>query len=396
LARTAATHGVSTGDVSVDFAAVLARKDRMIDNWVDSSTDSLEHLDGLALIHGQARFVGSVDDGHVVTVDGRSLVAAKVFLNVGTRAAQPPIPGLDDVDWLDNDRILHLDALPDHLVVIGGSYIALEFGQMFRRFGSAVTILERGRHVASREDDDIAAEITRFLVEEGVDIRTGVNVEAVAVDGAGIRVDTDTGPVTGSDLLVAVGRTPNTDLLDLPAVGLETDERGMITTDGTFQTSVDGIWALGDINGRGAFTHTSYQDQQILVDSLTGGSRTADGRIPTYAMFTDPPLGRVGISEREARQSGQRVLMATFPMSEHTRAILDGETAGLIKLLVDADSDRFLGAATLGMAGDEIIQVISALMHAGASCRVVAEMLPIHPTVAEFFPTILARLAPLV
>ena len=395
LARTASEHGVTTGDVVVDFAAAMARKDRMIDGWVDSSTKSLEDTDGITLVHGRARFTGTEDGEHVLTVDERSLAAPKVFLNVGTRATEPPIPGLDDVDWLDNDSILHLDSLPEHLVIVGGSYIALEFGQMFRRFGSGVTILERGQHIAGREDDDIAAEITRFLVEEGVDIRTDVSVEAVAAEGGGVRVDAGTGSIAGSHLLLAVGRTPNTDLLDLAAVGLETDDRGSITTDGTFHTSVEGIWALGDINGRGAFTHTSYQDQEILIDSLTGGSRTADGRIPTYAMFTDPPLGRVGMSERDARQSGQRVLMATFPMSEHTRAILDGETAGLIKLLVDADTDRFLGAATLGMAGDEIIQVVSALMHADAPCRVLAEMLPIHPTVAEFFPTILGKLEPL-
>jgi pyruvate/2-oxoglutarate dehydrogenase complex dihydrolipoamide dehydrogenase (E3) component len=395
LARTASAHGVHTGDVVVDFAATMARKDHMIDGWVDSSTKSLEDTDGITLVHGQARFTGTEDGEHQVAVGERSLAAPRVFLNVGTRASEPPIPGLADVPWLDNDRILHLDTLPEHLVVVGGSYISLEFGQMFRRFGSAVTILERGQHIAGREDDDIAAEITRFLVDEGVDIRTDVAVEAVAADGDGIRVDTGSGPMVGSHLLLAVGRTPNTDLLDLAAVGLETDERGMITTDGTFHTAVDGIWALGDINGRGAFTHTSYQDQEILIDSLTGGSRTADGRIPTYAMFTDPPLGRVGMSERDARQSGNRVLMATFPMSEHTRAMLDGETAGLIKLLVDADTDRFLGAATLGMAGDEIIQVVSALMHADAPCRVLADMLPIHPTVAEFFPTILGQLAPL-
>ncbi len=206
---------------------------------------------------------------------------------------------------------------------------------------------------------------------------------------------TPPGRSTGHTSSLAVGRTPNTDLLDLDAVGLAADERGIIATDGTFRTAVDGIWAVGDINGRGAFTHTSYQDYEILVDSLAGGTRTADDRIPTYAMFTDPPLGRVGMTEREARQSGRRVLMATFPMSEHTRAILDGETAGLIKLLVDADNDRFLGAATLGIAGDEIIQVVSALMHADAPCRVLAEMLPIHPTVAEFLPTILGRLEPL-
>jgi pyruvate/2-oxoglutarate dehydrogenase complex dihydrolipoamide dehydrogenase (E3) component len=395
LARTASAHGVTTDDIVVDFAATMARKDRLIDGWVDSSTKSLQDTDGITLVHGEARFTGSADGEHQVAVGDRSLAAANVFLNVGTRATEPPIPGLGDVQWLDNDRILHLDTLPEHLVVLGGGYIALELGQMFRRFGSEVTIIERGRQIAGREDEDIAAEITRFLVAEGVTIRATTSVERVSANGDGVRVYTDSGVIDGSHLLVAVGRTPNTDLLDLAAVGLEADEHGIVTTDGTFRTAVDGIWALGDINGRGAFTHTSYQDFQIVVDNLTGGSRTADGRIPTYAMFTDPPLGRVGMSEREARRSGSRVLMATFPMSEHTRAQLDGETAGLIKLLVDADTDRFLGAATLGLAGDEIIQVVSALMHAGASCRVLAEMLPIHPTVAEFFPTILGKLEPL-
>jgi pyruvate/2-oxoglutarate dehydrogenase complex dihydrolipoamide dehydrogenase (E3) component len=396
IARTAGAHGVSTGHIDVDFAAVVARKDRLIDGWVDSSTKSLEDTDGLSLVHGQARFTGSADGDHLISVADRSLAAPKIFLNVGTRATEPPIPGLADVPWLDNDRILHLDTLPEHLVVIGGSYIALEFGQMFRRFGSAVTILERGPHIAGREDDDIAAEITRFLDAEGVTIRTDATIERVEATDGGVRVHTDAAAaIDGSHLLLAAGRTPNTDLLDLGAVGLAADGQGMIATGGTFRTAVDGIWAVGDINGRGAFTHTSYQDYEILVDSLAGGSRTADGRIPTYAMFTDPPLGRVGMSEREARQSGRRVLMATFPMSEHTRAMLEGETAGLIKLLVDADSDRFLGAATLGIAGDEIIQVVSAVMHADAPCRVLAEMLPIHPTVAEFFPTILGRLAAL-
>ena len=397
LARTASAYGVSTGTVEVDFAAVVERKDQLIDGWVESSTKSLEDTDDLSLIHGQARFTGSEGGEHHIIVGDRRLAAPKVFLNVGTRATEPPIPGLGDVAWLDNDRILHLDSLPEHLVVVGGSYIALEFGQMFRRFGSAVTVLERGRHVAGREDDDIADEITRFLDAEGVTIHTSIAVERVEAIGDGIRVQTDAaGAIDGSHLLVAVGRTPNTDLLDLDAVGLAADERGIIATDGTFRAAVDGIWAVGDINGRGAFTHTSYQDYEILVDSLAGGTRSADDRIPTYAMFTDPPLGRVGMTEGEARQSGRRVLMATFPMSEHTRAILDGETAGLIKLLVDADSDRFLGAATLGLAGDEIIQVVSALMHADAPCHVLAEMLPIHPTVAEFLPTILGRLEPLV
>lgn len=401
LARTAGKHGVRTGDVTVDFAAVMARKDALIDGWVNGYTESLGHTEGLTLVRGQGRFTSTGDDGHVVAVGDRTLVARKVFLNVGTRATVPSIPGLDPqlgdtVPWLDNDRVLHLDERPDHLVILGGSYIALEIGQMFRRFGSAVTIVERADRIASREDPQISAEIARFLEAEDIALRTSTTVDRIDRENASIRVHVaDGGPMEATHLLVATGRTPNTDLLDLAAVGVDTDDHGYIHTDGTMRTAVDGIWALGDINARGAFTHTSYQDYEIVVDNLLGGSRTADGRIPTDAMFTDPPLGRVGMTEREARQSGRRVLKATFPMTDLTRAELDGETDGLIILLVDADTERFLGAATLGISGDEIIQIVSALMHADASYHVLAEMLPIHPTVAEFFPTILGRLEPL-
>jgi pyruvate/2-oxoglutarate dehydrogenase complex dihydrolipoamide dehydrogenase (E3) component len=397
LARTAERHGVHTGEVTVDFAAVMARKDALIDAWVNGYTDSLSHTEGLELIHGQARFTGTGADGHEIAVAGRRLVAPQVFLNVGTRATVPDIPGLSDVRALDNDSVLHLDALPRHLVVLGGSYIALETGQLFGRFGSAVTIIERGDRIAAREDAPISDEIARFLTAEGIDIRTSTSVDRVEATPDGVRVHTGSGtPIEGSHLLLAIGRTPNTDLLDLDAIGLATDARGFIPTDGHFRTAVEGVWALGDINGRGAFTHTSYQDYEILVDHLTGGSRTADDRIPTYAMFTDPPLGRVGMSEREALASGRRVLKSTFPMRSVTRAKLDGETDGLIVLLVDAVTDRFVGAATLGITGDEIVQIVSALMHADAPCRVLADMLPIHPTVAEFFPTILHGLEPVV
>ncbi|HEX4983648.1 MAG TPA: mercuric reductase [Ilumatobacteraceae bacterium] len=396
LARTAGRHGVCTGQVSVDFAAVMARKDALVDQWVDGYADSLAHTDGLTLLYGEARFTGRSGSQFAVAVGDRSLTAAQVFLNVGTRATKPPIPGLDDVAWLDNDRVLHLDELPTHLVILGGSYIGLELGQLFARFGSAVTIVERGERIAAREDADISAEIARFLTAEGVGLRMSATVERIEPMGDGVRVHVaGDDPIDGSHLLVAIGRTPNTDRLDLDRVGLETDDRGFVPTDGVFRTAVDGIWALGDINSRGAFTHTSYQDSEILVDHLSGGRRTADGRIPTYAMFTDPPLGRVGMTEREAKASGRSVSKATIPASHVTRAVLDGETDGLISILVDAESERILGASVLCIAGDEIVQIISALMHADASCRVLAEMLPIHPTVAEFYPTILGRLAPL-
>jgi pyruvate/2-oxoglutarate dehydrogenase complex dihydrolipoamide dehydrogenase (E3) component len=398
LARTAAKHGIHTGKIDVDFAAVMARKDALIDAWQSKTAESLADTDGITLLYGEASFAGTHDGRHHVTVGDRTLAAPNVYLNTGTRTTEPPIDGLRDVPWLDNDRVLHLDELPAHLVILGGSYIGLELGQMFARLGSAVTIIERGDRVASRENPEISDMIAGFLDDEGVDLRLGTSVERVEpLDGpATIRVVTDHGErIEGTHLLVAIGRTPNTDRLALDTVGLSTDQRGYVATDGVFRTAVEGIWALGDINGRGAFTHTSYQDSQILVDHLSGGSRSADDRVPTYAMFTDPPLGRVGMNDREAAASRRRVLRATFPMDKLTRAMLDGETAGMISLLVDADTDRFLGASVLGVSGDEIVQIISALMHAGASYHVLADMLPIHPTVAEFYPSILGGLEPL-
>jgi pyruvate/2-oxoglutarate dehydrogenase complex dihydrolipoamide dehydrogenase (E3) component len=396
LARTASRHGVLTGEVSVDFAAVMARKDALIDGWVHGQTESLAHTDGLTLLYGEARFLGRTGASFEIAVGDRSLTTEQVFLNVGTRATKPSIPGLDDVAWLDNDRVLHLDELPTHLVVLGGSYIGLEIGQLYARLGSAVTVVEAAERIASREDPEISAEITRLLTAEGIEICTSTKVVRIESTSAGMRVHTaDGGTTDGSHLLVAIGRTPNTDRLDLDRVGLSTDEHGYLYTDGVFRTAVDGIWALGDINARGAFTHTSYQDYEILADHLSGGSRTADGRITTYAMFTDPPLGRVGMTESEARASGRKVSKATVSMSAVTRAALDGERDGLISILVDDETERFLGASVLGITGDEIVQIISALMHADASYHVLAEALPIHPTVAEFYPTILGRLAPL-
>jgi pyruvate/2-oxoglutarate dehydrogenase complex dihydrolipoamide dehydrogenase (E3) component len=397
LARTAGRHGVRTGGVTVDFAAVMARKDALIDGWVGGLTDWLDHTDGLTLLHGEARFTGRSGSAFTLTVGDRPLISGEVFLNVGTRATKPPIPGLDDVPWLDNDRVLHLRELPDHLVILGGSYIGLEIGQLFARLGSTVTIIERSARVAAREDPEISEEIVRFLRAEGLDIRTSTTVERVEPRGVTVvRVHPAGGdPIDGTHLLVAIGRTPNTDRLDLDRIGLRTDERGYVPTDGVFRTEIEGVWALGDINGRGAFTHTSYQDHEILVDHLTGGHRTADDRVPTYAMFTDPPLGRVGMTEQEARASGRKVSKATLPMTDVTRAALDGETDGLISVLVDTDTERILGASVLGITGDEIVQIVSLLMHADAPYHVLAENLPIHPTVAEFYPTILGRLEPL-
>ncbi|MEM7437272.1 MAG: mercuric reductase [Myxococcota bacterium] len=397
LCRRASSYGVNVGgDVQADLPRVVRRKDEMIDRWRNGYTEALSAAPELEILRGHAAFTGSADSLHTLEVAGRAIVAETVVLNVGARARIPQIPGLAEVPYLTNANIVHLEELPSKLLIVGGSYIGLEFGQMFRRFGSEVVVLESGPRIASREDPEISASIDEMLRGEGLDIRVDVQVSRVTGSPGAIEVVLDDGDVIhGSHLLLATGRVPNTDQLGLEHVGITTDERGFIRTDGVFRTGVDGIFAIGDVNGRGAFTHTSYQDYEILVDHLEGGNRSADDRIITYAMFTDPPLGRVGMTEAEARATGKPVLSATYPMNQLTKAVLDGETEGLIKILVDESTDRFLGASCFGLFGDEIVQVVSALMHANAPCHVLLEMLPVHPTIAEFYPTILNRLAPL-
>lgn len=396
LAREAGAYGIDVEGVRVDLPRVVRRKDEMIDRWRSEFTEALTSTPGLEVIRGHATFTGTSDGVHVLSVDGRTVAAETVVLNVGARARVPSVPGLDDVPFLTNSSIVHLDQLPAKLVILGGSYIGLEFGQMLRRFGSEVVVLEHGPRIAMREDPDISASIADMLKSEGLDIRVDAEVTRVAGSAGAIEVQLGGGGVVdGTHLLLATGRVPNTDDLGLEHVGIAPDPRGFIQTDGVFRTGVDGIFAIGDVNGRGAFTHTSYQDYEILVDHFEGGTRSADDRIITYAMFTDPPLGRVGMNEAEARATGKRVLKATHSMAQLTKAVLDGETAGLIKVLVDESTDEFLGASCFGLFGDEIVQVVSALMHAKAPCHVLLEMLPVHPTVAEFYPTILTKLAPL-
>ncbi|MEL6188358.1 MAG: FAD-dependent oxidoreductase, partial [Myxococcota bacterium] len=330
-------------------------------------------------------------------VDERQIRSRHVVLDVGARARIPSIPGLDSVPYLTNESVLALDTLPEHLVILGGSYISLEIGQIFRRFGSRVTVIEGGPRLAGREDAPVSDEIRSFLEEEGVEVwvESQVGLAAASARGGVELTLQDRTVLEGSHLLLAVGRVPNTDKLGLETIGLRTNARGFIETDGQFRTQVPGIVALGDVNGRGAFTHTAYQDGEIYIDALKGGTRSADDRISTYAMFTDPPLGRVGMTTREARASGRTVLKASYAMDAVTKAALDGERRGRIEVLVDADSHQILGATCLGLFGDEIVQIVSALMHAGAPYSVLQHMLPIHPTVAEFFPTILDGLAPL-
>ena len=397
VARSSAAHGVTVGDVSFDLAVAMERMRGLVDGWRDGFRQVLASTEGIELIPGHARFTGTRGGQHELQVGERTIRSRHVVLDVGARARVPSIPGLDSIPYLTHESILALDTLPEHLVILGGSYISLEFGQIFRRFGSRVTIVEGGPRLASREDASVSEDIRRFLEEEGVEVHVETQVALVAASAEGGVEFTlqDRTQLTGSHLLLAVGRVPNTDRLGLDTIGLETDARGYIKTDGQFRTPLPGIVALGDVNGRGAFTHTAYQDGEIYIDALKGGLRSADDRITTYAMFTDPPLGRVGMTTREARASGRTVLKASYGMDAVTKAALDGERHGRIEILVDASSEQILGATCLGLFGDEIVQIVSALMHAGAPYTVLQHMLPIHPTVAEFFPTVLAGLAPL-
>ena len=390
-ARRAAEYGVHTGEIIVDFAAAMSRVHSIIDGWRDALDDWLAGVNGLDSFHGTATVIADpAGKQHQVNVADQQLTAQQLYLNLGARATNPPIPGLETVDAMTEVELLALKTLPDHLMIIGGGYIGLEFGQIFRRFGSRVTIIT-GSRLAEREDEDVSAMLTEVLTREGVEIAYGRPARVGSGGASGIEVELRDGTtITGSHLLVATGRRSNSDLLG-PDHGIETDKRGFFTIDGRFQTSVKGVWALGDVNGHGAFTHTAYQDGQILLHP----PRTVDGRVTTYAMYTDPPLGRVGMTVSEARTSGRNALQAEVPMSSVSRAILEGETTGLMRILVDADSQQFLGATILGLHGDDLIQIIGTAMQAGVRYPAVRDALPIHPTMAEFIPSALGSLQPL-
>lgn len=389
-ARRAGDYGVHTGEVSVDFGAAIARVHTMIDTMRRSLVDYVDGVDNLELIHGTARLVTDPSGKrHQVTVGDRELTAPEIQLNVGARAAMPSLPGIDTVSAMTEVELLNLSELPEHLIIVGAGYIGLEFGQMFRRFGSAVTLVAGGG-VAGREDPDVSELLSKMLTDEGVTILTDRTVR-VGPAGTGVEVELAGGQtITGSHLLVATGRRSNSDLLG-PDHGIATDDRGFFTIDGRYQTSVTGVWALGDANGHGAFTHTAYQDAQILLEP----PRTVDGRITAYAMFTDPPLGRCGLTLAQARESGRTVLKAEVQMSSVSRAVLESETTGVLRILVDADTEEFLGATILGLHADDLVQVISLAMQAGIRYPVLRDALPIHPTMAEYLPSVLRSLEPI-
>ncbi len=394
LARRAAEYGVTIGGpVAVDMRQVRARKDEISGRSSNGVEQWMRSLGNGTVYQGHARF----ESAHSVRVNGELLEADRIFVNVGGRALVPPMPGLDQVPYLTNSSMMEVDFLPEHLIVIGGSYVGLEFGQMYRRFGARVTVVEKGPRLIQREDEDVSQAVWEILEGEGIEIRLNANCLSARREGDHVAVGLDCSDgardVHGSHLLLAVGRVPNTEDLGLDQAGVETDARGYIQVDEQLRTNVPGIWALGDCNGRGAFTHTSYNDYEIVAANLLDNDpRKLPDRIAAYAMFIDPPLGRAGMTEAEARQSGRRLLVGSRPMSRVGRAVEKGESQGFMKVVVDADTRMILGAAILGLTGDEVIHSLLDIMYAKAPYTTISRAMHIHPTVSELIPTLLQEL----
>ncbi|WP_025658346.1 FAD-containing oxidoreductase [Rhizobium sp. IBUN] len=392
MARRGADFGVVLpGGVGIDMTVVRKRAETVTMNARNGLINWFAGMDGMTVIYGHARF----QDTHSVTVNGEILTAPRIFLNVGARPTIPAMPGIGDIDYLTSTSIIHLDRLPRHLAVIGGSYIGLEFAQMYRRFGAEVTVIERGPKLASREDADISDAIADILRSEDIAVHTDADGIGFANTANGISVSIGNGQpaIEASHVLVATGRTPNTDDLGLDKAGVATDRRGYITVDDKLATNVEGIFALGDCNGRGAFTHTSYNDFEIAAANLLDGEdRKVSDRIPAYALYIDPPLGRVGMTEKEARASGRTIMISTRPMSRVGRANERAETKGFMKVIADAETQQILGAAILGIEGDEAIHGFIDAMNAKAPYPVLKWAVPIHPTVSELIPTLLGDL----
>ena len=397
LARRAAEFGVVLdGAVQVDMKKVRARAATVSYNARTGLETYLRGMNGCTVIEGHARF----ESPTTVRVGDELLTAPRIFINVGGRAIVPDFPGINDVSYLTNTSMLELDSLPDHLIVVGGSYIGLEFAQMYRRFGAAVTIVEKGSRLVAREDEDVSAAIHEILTREGITIRT--NAECISLapheKGVSVGVNCSSGePASvGSHVLLAVGRQPNTADLGLDKAGVATDARGYITVDDSLATNVPGIWAMGDCNGRGAFTHTAYNDFEIIAANLLNGEqRRVSDRILGYALYIDPPLGRVGLTEHEARATGKPLLIGRRPMTRVGRAVEKDETQGFMKIIVDAETRRILGASILGLSGDEAIHGILDIMNAKVPYDVLERAVPIHPTVSELIPTVLNDLRPI-
>jgi len=396
VARRGAEFGFDTGDLCVDIKRVKARKDAASTSSSKGVEEWLRRTAKCTVIEGQARF----QSANTVLVNDELLQADKIFINVGARASVPEMPGIHDVPFLNNSSIMDIDFLPEHFIIVGGSYVGLEFAQIYRRFGSEVTIVEMGPRLIGREDEDISEAVREILEAEGIHIR--LNAKCISLTkrdgGVAVGLTCEDGPpeVVGTHVLLAVGRTPNTSDLGLDRAGVATDHRGYIVVDDQLQTNVPGIWALGDCNGRGAFTHTSYNDYEIVADNLfKADHRRVSDRIQAYALYIDPPLGRCGMTDAEIRKSGRSALAAKYPMSQVSRAFEKGETQGFIKISVDAETKQILGAAILGVGGDEVVHVLLDAMYAKAPYTVIQRAMHIHPTVSEYLPIILDKLEPL-
>ena len=396
-ARNAKTFGVTIeGSISVDMKAVKARKDEVLLKSRNSVEGWLRGMENCTVYDGHARF----ESANTVRVGDELLSADQFFINSGGRALIPDMPGVDKVPFLTNVSLLELDTLPRHLVIVGGSYVGLEFGQIFRRFGSEVTIVEKGPRLIQREDEDVSTNIKEILEKEGIKIRLNAECIHLAMHGedisVGVNCDEDGSASIGSHVLLAVGRVPNTDDLGLDKAGVERDEQGYILVDDQLRTNVPGIWAIGDCNGKGAFTHTSYNDFEIVAANLLDNDpRRVSDRIPVYGLFIDPPLGRIGMTETAVRKSGRPALIGTRPMTKVGRAVEKGESDGFMKVLVDAETRQILGASILGTGGDEAVHCLLDVMYARAPYTTIQRAVHIHPTVSELIPTVLGDLKPM-
>jgi pyruvate/2-oxoglutarate dehydrogenase complex dihydrolipoamide dehydrogenase (E3) component len=393
VARHAADFGVTiSGAVSIDYAAVHARMMKVVQGSRDGLGKWIANTANLGLVHGEARFVAP----DTVQVGEQALQAPRIFLNVGARPVVPDWIAGCGVPYLTSESLMALRELPTHLVILGAGYISLEYAQVYARFGCAVTVVEHGERLLPREDDEVASTVKSVLERDGVRFMVGANATALERDGAGVALVVDGRRVAGSHVLVAIGRRPNTEALDLGRAGVTCDAHGSVPVDDQLRTSVSGIWALGDVNGRGAFTHTAYNDYEIVAANLLDGDpRRVSDRVPAYALYTDPPLARIGMSRAAARQSGRRVLVGHLPMARVGRARERGETDGFLEALVDADTQRILGATLLGIEADEAIHGLLDVMTAGLPYTAISRTMHIHPTVSELIPTMLQALKPL-
>jgi pyruvate/2-oxoglutarate dehydrogenase complex dihydrolipoamide dehydrogenase (E3) component len=397
IPRRAANYGVAiAGSVTVDMRQVKARKDAIVQQSREGLKTWLEGMKDCTIVHGHAGF----ESPHEISVGAERLTAERIFINVGGRAAVPRMPGIEQIEFFTNSTLLDIDFIPRHLIVIGGSYVGLEFGQIFRRFGSEVTIVEKGPRLIGREDEDVSDTIRDILEREGISVRTNAKCISFTRRGdepvAHLECASGSPEVIGTHVLLAVGRIPNTEDLDLERAGVAINKRGYVIVDDQLRSSVPNIWALGDCNGKGAFTHTAYNDGAIVAANLLDGdSRRVTDRIPAYALYTDPPLGRVGLSETEVRASGRSALIGKRPMTKVSRAVEKGETQGFMKIVVDAETREICGAAVLGTGGDEVIHSILDVMYTKAPYTVIQHAMHIHPTVSELIPTMLGELGPL-